>query len=134
MKTSLSHLDSYREPHPVSGYIKPGDTCGMFRIPHFDWKLARGSLAHFIVMAADGNESGWDHVSAHVRYRKDMQKLMRCPTWAEMCWLKEQFFNDDEAVMQLHPAKADHISMHDNVLHLWRPVNLQIPLPPKIFV
>jgi hypothetical protein len=69
----------------------------------------------------------WDHVSVSPRKK-------RCPTWEEMCWVKNKFFEPDEVVMQLHPAEKDWISIHPYVLHLWRPVNLEIPLPPKIMV
>lgn len=56
---------------------------------------------------------GWDHVSVSCENR--------CPTWDEMCEIKELVFRDDEAAMQLHPAKAQHINHHPYCLHLWRP-------------
>ncbi|MGB7549888.1 MAG: hypothetical protein WBM14_19305 [Terracidiphilus sp.] len=56
---------------------------------------------------------GWDHVSVH--------GPNRCPTWEEMCKIKELFFKDDETVMQLHPAKSNYINCHPYTLHLWRP-------------
>jgi len=63
------------------------------------------------IIASDGG--GWDHVSVSL--------ADRCPTWAEMCEVKDLFFRDDEVVIQLHPAKANHINMHPFCLHLWRP-------------
>lgn len=69
---------------------------------------------------------GWDHVSVSARDR--------CPTWQEMDYIKRIFFTDDEVVMQLHVARKDHINIHPNVLHLWRPQNAEIPLPPKELV
>ena len=40
---------------------------------------------------------GWEHVS--VSYRR------RVPTWAEMCKVKDMFWNDEETVVQYHPKK-----------------------------
>jgi hypothetical protein len=59
------------------------------------------------------NGGGWDHVSVSLENR--------CPTWKEMCAVKDLFFKDDEVAMQLHVAKADHINHHPFCLHLWRP-------------
>jgi hypothetical protein len=56
---------------------------------------------------------GWDHVSVSC--------ATRCPTWEEMAWVKEKFFCDNEAVMQLHVPKSEHINNHPYCLHLWRP-------------
>ena len=72
------------------------------------------------IIAADG--LGWDHVSVSIQGR--------CPSWDEMCVVRELFFHDDETVMQLHPAKADRINDHNYCLHLWRPQNAEIPMPP----
>lgn len=69
---------------------------------------------------------GWDHVSVSLGHR--------CPTWAEMEWVKRTLFKSDEVVMQLHVPPKDHINIHPNVLHLWRPQNCEIPLPPKELV
>jgi len=73
------------------------------------------------------NDEGWDHVSITT-------DLPRCPTWAEMDWIKRQFFVEGEVAMQLHVATSDHISVHPFCLHLWRPHDSTIPLPPKEFV
>jgi hypothetical protein len=69
------------------------------------------------------NSGGWDHVSVSLE--------TRCPTWEEMCVIKDICFHEHEVAMQLHPAKADHINVHPFVLHMWRPQGAAIPLPPK---
>lgn len=79
--------------------------------------------AAFVVFSWGG---GWDHVS--VSFQR------RCPTWEEMCIVKDIFFRDDECVVQYHPAKKDYVNMHPYCLHLWRPQNEKIPMPPKILV
>ena len=55
-------------------------------------------------------EPAWEHVS--------VSTPCRCPTWPEMHWVKEQFWNDDEFVIQIHPLKADYINCHPYCLHL----------------
>lgn len=76
------------------------------------------------VMASDG--MGWEHVSVSLPGR--------CPTWAEMCFIKNLFWDADDVVMQLHPAQSDYINNHPFCLHLWRPVDKTIPTPDSILV
>jgi hypothetical protein len=76
------------------------------------------------VVAACGG--GWDHVSVSTNDR--------CPAWNEMEFIKRQFFRADETAMQLHVPPKDHINVHPFVLHLWRPHDFMIPLPPESFV
>ena len=76
------------------------------------------------VVVSDGG--GWDHVSVSCE--------SRCPTWEEMCAVKNLFFRDDEAVIQFHPKKADYINMHPYCLHLWRAQDAEFPTPPSYMV
>lgn len=69
---------------------------------------------------------GWEHVSVCPENR--------CPTWDEMCEIKDMFWRDDETVIQIHPARRDYVNFMQNCLHLWKPINQDIPLPPKLFV
>jgi hypothetical protein len=71
---------------------------------------------------------GWEHVSV------SLVRGSRCPNWDEMCFVKDLFWSEDEWVVQYHPAKADHINNHPGVLHLWKPVGVEIPIPPKEMV
>lgn len=56
------------------------------------------------------------------------------PTWEEMCEIKRMFFQENETVVEYHPAKADYVNLHPLCLHLWRPTVMHMPKPPKIFV
>ena len=58
----------------------------------------------------------------------------RCPSWEQMCVMKELFWKDDEVCMELHPAKDNYVNNHPYCLHIWRPINQEIPLPPTIMV
>ena len=71
---------------------------------------------------------GWEHVSvAPVKRNK-------IPTWEQMCAVKDVLFKDDEAVIQIHPPKAEYVNMMTNCLHLWRPISKRLVLPPSFMV
>lgn len=71
-------------------------------------------------------DSEWEHVSVSFSHR--------CLTWEEMCKIKDMFFFEDEAVMQIHPEKKNYVNFHEYTLHLWRPKTKEIPLPPPRIV
>jgi len=66
-------------------------------------------------IVAGRNEDGWEHVSIELFAR-------RLPTWDEMCFIKDIFWDDEETVIQMHPKKSHYVNMAE-ALHLWRPVN-----------
>lgn len=68
----------------------------------------------------------WDHVSVSLKNR--------CPNWREMCFIKNLFFEPDELVIQFHPPEKDYINLGKTVLHMWRPWNQEIELPPIYMV
>ena len=76
------------------------------------------------IIASNGGD--WDHVS--------VSRTKRCPNWPEMCYVKGLFFEDDELVVQFHIPSRDHIDIHPFCLHLWRPIVVEIPVPPVGFV
>ncbi len=86
------------------------------------------------VVASDGIDwraSGLpDPVFEHV----SVSLVARCPTWAEMDFVKRLFWRDDETVLQLHVPRDQHVNYHEYCLHLWKPVGVAIPLPPTITV
>ena len=110
----LTILQQYRVKHPIAGW--GDDKNGWFIIPidGYDYKI----------IASNGGD--WEHVSVSGEKHP--------PSWPVMSRIKIIFFNDDEVVMQLHPAEKDYINNHPNCLHLWRPMYAEIPLPPKEFV
>lgn len=68
----------------------------------------------------------WEHLS--VSYQDET------PSWDFMQEMKEMFWNDDEVCIQLHPKAEDYINNHEHCLHIWRPLDKEIPTPPSIFV
>jgi hypothetical protein len=54
----------------------------------------------------------WEHVSVSGKYYT--------PNWAEMCWVKDQFWLPEEVVVQFHVPPEEHINIAKTCLHLWR--------------
>lgn len=69
---------------------------------------------------------GWEHVSVSC--------ANRCPTWDEMQFVKELFWEDSELVLQFHVPRKSHINIMKYCLHLWRRVGHEVELPTEIFV
>ena len=74
------------------------------------------------------NGAGWEHVSVSPESKRVI------PTWDDMCKVKEIFFNDDEAVIQIHPPKDKYVNNVPNCLHLWRCTYKEMILPPSCLV
>jgi hypothetical protein len=79
-----------------------------------------------IIVSSGDPDMRWEHVSVSLPNR--------CPNWPEMCFVKDLFWDAEETVMQLHPPKSQWISNHPYCLHLWLPLDVEIPLPPDIAV
>jgi hypothetical protein len=78
------------------------------------------------VIASDG--MGWQHVSVSIHGSSNP------PSWSIMCQVKELFWNDEEWVVQFHPAKSEYVNNHLGCLHLWRPTSAVLPVPDAIMV
>lgn len=107
---------------------------GMFIVPH-----NKIQDYYFACMASDG--LGWEHVSVSLLKSVKRQHggsffvaVERTATWAEMSYIKSLFWDAEDAVMELHPPKSMYVSSHPYCLHLWRPVEGNIPLPDPIMV
>jgi len=100
------------------GTTGAGTACGIFGVKRKGQALR--------IIASDDQGEGWEHVSVSLEDR--------CPTWDEMCFVKDLFWLPTEAVMQLHPPESEYVNNHRFCLHLWRPTKENIPLPPAIYV
>lgn len=92
----------------------------------FEIRLSGTTTAY--VIASDGE--GWEHVSVHVA----RNGTIATPTWAEMCKVKNLFWDADDCVVQYHPPENEYINNHPYTLHLWRQIGAEYPLPPQILV
>ncbi len=91
---------------------------GVFYIPA---KQSRNDLK---IIASDG--MGWNHVSVSKKYE--------CPSWEEMCMVKNLFWGEDVWVQQFHPSKSEYVNNHPYCLHLWEPVDGINKIPSSILV
>lgn len=118
--------------HPTHGSTFRDGCNGFFDYdsPEPGWRLA--------ILASDGRHDavdvadGWEHVSVHA-YR-NQGRPTRTPTWKEMCFVKDLFWDAETVVVQFHPRRSEYVNNHPHVLHLWHSRNTQIPTPPPILV
>lgn len=123
----------------------------MFHVPH-KFRIRSGQLksddsygnngaftfvygtTQYQVIASDGE--GWEHASVSVLSFaiKDRGKGNRCPTWDEMCIVKDMFWDEEDCVIQFHPPKSEYVNVHPHVLHLWRKCGENYETPPKEFI
>lgn len=124
--------------HPQLGSDDSYGNNGFFTIPH-------PKIANYIFQAQVSDGMGWEHVSISLikevnvgRLRQPAkwikQSVERCPTWEEMCWIKDLFWDKTDCVIQYHPPDSDYVSYHPYCLHLWRPTDQAIPIPETFLV
>lgn len=113
--------EKYRLKHGPMGSDESYRNNGVFIVP---FKRKVGSSINLNIIASQ--DMGWEHVS--------VSTPSKIPTWEMMCFIKNMFWDETDCVMQLHPPKSDYINNHPNCLHLWRPIEQEIPTPPSIMV
>ena len=116
MREDTSHIECYRWKFPPLESSECDGFNGAFVIPFESYELT--------VVCSDGG--GWDHVSVSLKNR--------CPSWKEMCFIKDLFFSPEETVVQYHPKKSEYVNNHEFCLHLWRNQSAEHVLPPSGFV
>jgi hypothetical protein len=95
-----------------------GTNFGAFWVPFGNDKMR--------IIADDGTDSGWEHVSCSF--------IDRCPTWDEMCRVKDLFWDAEECAVQYHPPKSEYVNNFPYCLHLWRKIGQNWETPPREFV
>jgi hypothetical protein len=110
-------------PHGLDTTAADGNN-GAFRLPSPEsgWMLA--------IIASDGE--GWEHVSVHA-YRP-FGEQQRTPTWKEMAFVKQQFWDAENVCVQFYPRESEYVNNHPHTLHWWRPTDVELPTPPSILV
>lgn len=130
MKSDWDHLEQFRYfGTPRLTAHRTGDHFGAFFIPFGGTRL-RCVVDDGRDPGLSGEEHGWEHVSVSA---SDPKKI-RTPTWSEMCFIKDKFWDEDETVIQFHPPRADYVNNHPHTLHLWRHMERVFPAPPSILV
>ena len=123
MKKRGRHLNRFRKRHPTFGESPPDSLFGYFVVK---------AESVYLNVISSGNAGGtteveqWEHVSVSLPNR--------CPTWGEMCLVKDLFWDEDETVIQFHPKKSAYVNHHEFCLHLWKPPGNNVELPPQFAV
>jgi hypothetical protein len=100
---------------------EPGDLYGAFEL--------QGPCGSKLTLLSSGNPhtlGAWGHVS--------VSTPKRIPNWLEMSFAKWLFWDDEECVLQFHPPRSCYVNCHPYCLHLWRPTDNHVRLPPMILV
>lgn len=113
----LKEFEKYRIPDIADMFFKK-DVMGKFIIP-----FENGT---FEVTAS--NYMGWDHISIVVITKNGMARIAASE---EIERLKKMFFGD-EVTIEVHPKKKDYINIDEVMLHVWRPLGKDLPLPPAV--
>jgi len=98
------------------GPMSSDDTYGLMGA--FEFKKSGYNTLYVIA----SQEAGWEHVS--------VSTTARTPTWEEMCFIKNKFWDDEDVVIQYHPPKSQYVNFHKFCLHMWRKIGTEFPLPP----
>lgn len=94
---------------------------GAFRL------IAPGGALLLALSSGSGRHAeGWEHVSVSAE--------KRCPTWDEMCFVKDVFWEPHEMAVQYHPPASEYVNHHPWTLHIWKPIDMVIPMPPSLLV
>ena len=69
---------------------------------------------------------GWEHLSVSMP--------SKTPSWEQMCIMKDIFWNKDETCIEYHPREEDYVNNHEHCLHIWKPTEEILPIPPSLLV
>lgn len=118
---STKRAEKFRRPHPLGFPQNPGDEFGFFEMPSL-----RGGPIMRMIVSSPIDEFEFEHVSISLAHR--------CPTWDEMCRVKDLFWDNEDVVVQFHPAKSEYVNLSKTCLHLWRWTKGIFPQPNKMEV
>jgi len=124
MRDTALQVEQFRDLSVAEFQSDPGELWGSFLIPR-----ATCSLRIISSGTCEQNElaAGWEHVSVS---RSDA----KMPTWADMMYVKDLFWHEEETVLQFHPKKSEYVNCHPKVLHLWKRDGVDHELPPSLLI
>ena len=109
--------EDYRLCTGLMGSTAAAGNNGAFIFPR-DPKAKRLGLLRVVANEACPESEGWEHVSVSLEDR--------CPTWEEMCFVKDAFWDPEDRVLQMHPPHSEYVNHHPYCLHLWRHATLDL--------
>ena len=71
-----------------------------------------GKVVRAVAVRDPNSYEGWESVA--------MVDYDHIPEYEEMVKLKDQYWEKDEVVFQVHPARSEYVNDLENMLHLWR--------------
>ena len=120
MRKNGNRLNQFRKEHPTLGKSPKNSLYGFFVIP----PTTPGNHELSVISSGEhwDNPIGeWEHVS--------VSTPTRCPTWEEMCKVKNLFWYEHETVLQFHPKTSEYVNNFPYCLHLWKHKD-EVKLPP----
>lgn len=105
--------------------IREGKFASVTGAPYGAFEMPGPCGERLTIVAADGRDTLWEHVSVSTR--------RRIPNWTEMCFVKDLFWSPQECVVQFHPPRDAYVNNYSVVLHMWRYIR-GFPMPPGILV
>ncbi len=118
---TTARAEKWRTKHPIGLAQKFGDDFGWFEMP-----AVRDGPLLCIQVSPSFDEYQFEHVSVSLAHR--------CPTWDEMCKVKDLFWDSEDTVVQYHPPRSEYVNLAKHCLHLWRWTKGEFPRPSKIEV
>ena len=72
---------------------------------------------------------GWEHLAITPQPQRN-----KVPEWDVMCKVKDIFWDEEECCVEYHPRKSQYINNNEVCLHIWKPLNIELPEPPTILL
>lgn len=72
---------------------------------------------------------GWEHVAVSPQPQRG-----KTAEWDVMCKIKDIFWEEEECCIEYHPRKSQYVNNNETCLHIWKPLNIELPEPPTILL
>lgn len=72
---------------------------------------------------------GWEHLTVSPQPQRG-----KVPEWDIMCRVKDIFWDEEECCIEYHPRASQYVNNNETCLHIWKPIDLEIPEPPTILL
>ena len=119
--------EEFRYHPPGFPQAPSGAPFGAFLIPA---RQAEGRRLFIVASnAEEPTTEGWEHVSVSLP-----DSPSKCPSWPEMCRVKDLFWDPEQCVVQFHPPQSQYVNNHSGCLHLWHRPSYPFTTPPRQLV
>ena len=72
---------------------------------------------------------GWEHLTVSPQPQRG-----HTPEWDVMCRVKDIFWEEEECCIEYHPRHSQYVNNNETCLHIWRPIDVELPEPPTILL